>query len=165
MYEELGARDDVVLPRSFDARKQWPYCATIHYIDNQGGCGSCWVRNFLLFFASKASKGSKCHCNDIRPHLRPLQWHTAAADKRAGFAHMLRAMRKAFFKSAHNFPTLPTAVATAARISSTRLPTGAMSALSLAEPMALPRAANPMNTMVPAAHLVVLRFFCISIYL
>ena len=32
------------IPDSFDARKQWPNCATIQEIRDQGACGSCWVR-------------------------------------------------------------------------------------------------------------------------
>lgn len=162
MYEELSTRNDIVLPQSFDARERWPYCATIHSVGNQGGCGSCWVRKSLLFCANKVSKGGKYHCNDVGPHLHSLQWHTAAADERAGPAYMLQAMWQAFCQFAHNLSRLPTTVATAVRILSTRSPTGAMSALSLAAPMALPRAASPTNTAAPVAHLVILRyFFCL----
>ncbi len=34
---------DIEVPASFDARKQWPHCATIKNIRDQGACGSCWV--------------------------------------------------------------------------------------------------------------------------
>ena len=35
---------DMSLPKSFDAREQWPNCPTIKEIRDQGSCGSCWVR-------------------------------------------------------------------------------------------------------------------------
>ncbi|XP_035233298.1 cathepsin B-like isoform X2 [Stegodyphus dumicola] len=31
------------LPKSFDARQQWPDCPTISEIRDQGSCGSCWA--------------------------------------------------------------------------------------------------------------------------
>jgi len=33
---------NIQLPGQFDARLRWPYCATVHSVPNQGGCGSCW---------------------------------------------------------------------------------------------------------------------------
>jgi len=39
--------DPASLPDSFDARTQWPNCATIKEIRDQGSCGSCWVCNLL----------------------------------------------------------------------------------------------------------------------
>ncbi|XP_072371602.1 cathepsin B-like [Scyliorhinus torazame] len=31
------------LPKNFDSREQWPDCATIKEIRDQGSCGSCWA--------------------------------------------------------------------------------------------------------------------------
>jgi len=33
----------IALPDSFDAREQWPQCASIGSIRDQGHCGSCWA--------------------------------------------------------------------------------------------------------------------------
>lgn len=33
----------LVIPESFDAREQWPYCPSINEIRGQGNCGSCWA--------------------------------------------------------------------------------------------------------------------------
>ena len=33
------------IPASFDARLQWPNCASIRHVRDQGPCGSCWYRN------------------------------------------------------------------------------------------------------------------------
>jgi hypothetical protein len=33
------------IPQEFDARKQWPYCPTLHEVFEQGKCASCWVTN------------------------------------------------------------------------------------------------------------------------
>ncbi|GMT33002.1 hypothetical protein PFISCL1PPCAC_24299, partial [Pristionchus fissidentatus] len=33
----------VSLPPSFDARQKWRNCWSVHQIQNQGGCGSCWA--------------------------------------------------------------------------------------------------------------------------
>jgi hypothetical protein len=38
----LVARNDLVLPKNFDARIKWPLCGSVHRIYNQGSCGSCW---------------------------------------------------------------------------------------------------------------------------
>ncbi|KAH7728826.1 Protein Y65B4A.2 [Aphelenchoides avenae] len=34
---------NITLPAKFDARLQWPLCASVHRIVNQAGCGSCWA--------------------------------------------------------------------------------------------------------------------------
>jgi hypothetical protein len=34
---------DSQLPASFDARLLWPMCRTLHWVPNQGACGSCYV--------------------------------------------------------------------------------------------------------------------------
>merc|ERR1719174_1332174 len=31
------------VPTQFDAREQWPDCATMRQIKDQGHCGSCWA--------------------------------------------------------------------------------------------------------------------------
>lgn len=31
------------VPKEFDARQQWPQCASIGLIRDQGSCGSCWA--------------------------------------------------------------------------------------------------------------------------
>lgn len=41
--EHLSKQRNLQLPASFDARKRWPECASVHRIVNQGDCGSCWV--------------------------------------------------------------------------------------------------------------------------
>uniref|UniRef100_A0A669B2G7 Cathepsin B n=1 Tax=Oreochromis niloticus TaxID=8128 RepID=A0A669B2G7_ORENI len=41
--EVLHNIEGIELPDSFDARKQWPNCATIQQIRDQGSCGSCWA--------------------------------------------------------------------------------------------------------------------------
>ncbi|KAF8381549.1 hypothetical protein PRIPAC_70691, partial [Pristionchus pacificus] len=33
----------IILPSSFDSRRKWPNCWSVHQIQNQGGCGSCWA--------------------------------------------------------------------------------------------------------------------------
>lgn len=40
---KLVRRRDVKIPKTFDARLQWPLCASVHRIQNQGSCGSCWA--------------------------------------------------------------------------------------------------------------------------
>ena len=37
------------IPASFDARLQWPNCASIAHVRDQGPCGSCWYHNTLSF--------------------------------------------------------------------------------------------------------------------
>ncbi len=41
------------IPASFDARVQWPSCASIRHIRDQGPCGSCWYDTIpFRFFAA-----------------------------------------------------------------------------------------------------------------
>uniref|UniRef100_A0A0N4Z8T7 Pept_C1 domain-containing protein n=1 Tax=Parastrongyloides trichosuri TaxID=131310 RepID=A0A0N4Z8T7_PARTI len=43
-YEELiNVTKNIILPKEFDSRLKWPYCASIHRVANQGGCGSCYA--------------------------------------------------------------------------------------------------------------------------
>ncbi|KER24823.1 papain family cysteine protease [Opisthorchis viverrini] len=39
-HESLG---DENIPKTFDAREQWPHCPTIGQIRDQSSCGSCWA--------------------------------------------------------------------------------------------------------------------------
>lgn len=42
------------IPHTFDASKRWPNCSTnILRIMNQGGCGSCWVKNKFFDIVTK----------------------------------------------------------------------------------------------------------------
>ncbi|XP_074028339.1 cathepsin B [Leptinotarsa decemlineata] len=36
-------KDDTEIPESFDARKKWSNCESIHMIRDQANCGSCWA--------------------------------------------------------------------------------------------------------------------------
>lgn len=38
------------IPASFDARVQWPSCASIRHIRDQGPCGSCWYDTIPFHF-------------------------------------------------------------------------------------------------------------------
>uniref|UniRef100_A0A0N5B3D2 Pept_C1 domain-containing protein n=1 Tax=Strongyloides papillosus TaxID=174720 RepID=A0A0N5B3D2_STREA len=43
-YEELiNTTKNLILPKEFDGRLKWAYCASIHRVANQGGCGSCYA--------------------------------------------------------------------------------------------------------------------------
>ncbi|GMT32036.1 hypothetical protein PFISCL1PPCAC_23333, partial [Pristionchus fissidentatus] len=37
------AKMNLVLPSHFDTRTKWSQCWSVHQIQNQGGCGSCWA--------------------------------------------------------------------------------------------------------------------------
>ena len=41
---DITVRADI--PKSFDAREQWPNCPSITDIRDQGSCGSCWVSTY-----------------------------------------------------------------------------------------------------------------------
>ncbi|XP_033726551.1 cathepsin B-like [Pecten maximus] len=43
----------VSLPESFDARKEWSGCPTIHEIRDQGDCGSCWAFGAVEAFSDR----------------------------------------------------------------------------------------------------------------
>ncbi|XP_077449571.1 cathepsin B [Stigmatopora argus] len=50
---------DVMLPKNFDSREQWPNCPTLKEIRDQGSCGSCWA-----FGAAEAISDRVCiHSN------------------------------------------------------------------------------------------------------
>ncbi|GMT32038.1 hypothetical protein PFISCL1PPCAC_23336, partial [Pristionchus fissidentatus] len=43
-HEELiKASNHIILPSHFDARTKWSQCWSVHQLQNQGGCGSCWA--------------------------------------------------------------------------------------------------------------------------
>uniref|UniRef100_A0A1I7XMP2 Pept_C1 domain-containing protein n=1 Tax=Heterorhabditis bacteriophora TaxID=37862 RepID=A0A1I7XMP2_HETBA len=46
--QELMEFPEGDLPTHFDARLKWPYCPSISHVPNQGGCGSCYIRNILM---------------------------------------------------------------------------------------------------------------------
>ncbi|GMT25144.1 hypothetical protein PFISCL1PPCAC_16441, partial [Pristionchus fissidentatus] len=41
--ELFKASNHLIIPSHFDARNKWPQCWSVHQIQNQGGCGSCWA--------------------------------------------------------------------------------------------------------------------------
>eukprot|EP00929_Paragymnodinium_shiwhaense_P059927 TRINITY_DN29975_c0_g1_i1.p1 TRINITY_DN29975_c0_g1~~TRINITY_DN29975_c0_g1_i1.p1 ORF type:complete len:711 (+),score=92.95 TRINITY_DN29975_c0_g1_i1:54-2186(+) len=43
MRAATAMETETQLPVSFDARREWPECASIWMIRNQGRCGSCWA--------------------------------------------------------------------------------------------------------------------------
>ncbi|GMT32040.1 hypothetical protein PFISCL1PPCAC_23335 [Pristionchus fissidentatus] len=43
LEELFKASDNLILPSHFDARTKWSQCWSVHQIQNQGGCGSCWA--------------------------------------------------------------------------------------------------------------------------
>jgi len=52
----------VDLPDTFDAREQWPDCATIKEVRDQGSCGSCWAFGAVEAMSDRiciASKGAQ----------------------------------------------------------------------------------------------------------
>ncbi|KAH7699884.1 Protein Y65B4A.2, partial [Aphelenchoides avenae] len=42
------------LPRHFDAREKWPLCKSLHYVPNQGGCGSCYAVSSMTVASDRA---------------------------------------------------------------------------------------------------------------
>ncbi|CAD5230141.1 unnamed protein product [Bursaphelenchus okinawaensis] len=49
----LVARRDVKIPKSFDIRLKWPLCSSVHRIQNQGSCGSCWAASATSAIADR----------------------------------------------------------------------------------------------------------------
>ncbi|KAK3761927.1 hypothetical protein RRG08_045672 [Elysia crispata] len=54
------------LPATFDARKNWPKCATIKDIRDQSNCGSCWA-----FGSVEAQSDRHCTIRNITVRLSP----------------------------------------------------------------------------------------------
>jgi cathepsin B len=54
--------NNLVIPDSFDARKNWPECPSIKEIRDQGACGSCWAFGAVEAMSDRiciASKGKQ----------------------------------------------------------------------------------------------------------
>jgi hypothetical protein len=54
VVDEVRVKDcsleDLHIPDSFDARKEWPHCAdVIGNIKDQGSCNSCWVSSHEIW--------------------------------------------------------------------------------------------------------------------
>uniref|UniRef100_A0A914CSL9 Peptidase C1A papain C-terminal domain-containing protein n=1 Tax=Acrobeloides nanus TaxID=290746 RepID=A0A914CSL9_9BILA len=60
----------IQLPETFDTRIKWPLCSSVHKVQNQGGCGSCWA----MVTASVISDRMCIHSNGS------LQSQTSAQD-------------------------------------------------------------------------------------
>lgn len=54
MFREIDAFPTNQLPRRFDSREKWPLCSSLHYVPNQGGCGSCYVSFKKMFSVNKS---------------------------------------------------------------------------------------------------------------
>eukprot|EP00727_Mastigamoeba_balamuthi_P012180 m51a1_g7585 putative cathepsin b precursor (515) ;mRNA; r:200820-202930 len=79
--EQLGA-----IPRSFDARQQWPACG-MDYIRNQDTCGGCWA-----FAGSKAFEDRYCvaHGAVVRMGpIYPISCHMRQQACQGGFVDLL----------------------------------------------------------------------------
>jgi hypothetical protein len=53
------------VPASFDARLQWPSCASIRHVRDQGPCGSCWF--VLACSCPRCSVMCRLNCPFIAP--------------------------------------------------------------------------------------------------
>ena len=74
------------LPENFDSRLEWPLCWSVHYVPNQGGCGSCWVMFWVstpfiqydLYFIGHVS-----HSCYVRQNLYSFKWNSSATNFRS----------------------------------------------------------------------------------
>lgn len=71
------AHENVVIPETFDARTQWPFCKTVGQIRYQGKCGSCWAFGAVESFSDRfciATNGS------VNVELSPQDLLTCCGD-------------------------------------------------------------------------------------
>lgn len=64
-FREIQSFPASDLPDDFDAREKWPSCPSIHFVPNQGGCGSC----FAVSAAGVASDRSCIQSNGTIRHV------------------------------------------------------------------------------------------------
>ena len=57
----------VVLPKSFDSRKEWPECSVISTIRDQSACGSCYVFGSVEAFEDRLCIESKGRLTNFYP--------------------------------------------------------------------------------------------------
>ncbi|XP_075225179.1 cathepsin B-like [Lycorma delicatula] len=59
VIKEIDVPNSVVIPKSFDARENWPNCKSIKEIKNQGHCGSCWAVSSATTMSDRLCISSK----------------------------------------------------------------------------------------------------------
>ncbi|GMT37481.1 hypothetical protein PFISCL1PPCAC_28778, partial [Pristionchus fissidentatus] len=62
---------NLTLPSHFDARSRWSQCWSVHQIQNQGGCGSCWVAAAVSMMSDSTLYFVQLHSTINNFHPRP----------------------------------------------------------------------------------------------